>query len=871
MLYARCGVLTLTLTFIACGSNSPNTTSPSTPPPPAIKVTLNQTSANVPVGWTTQFNATVTGTTNTAVNWSVDGIAGGSSSTGTVSTKGLYTAPAQTGSHTVTATSVAQTTSEATASVSVVSGLALSPASADLIPGQVQQFSATSSIPNNSAVTWSVDGVAGGNSTVGTITSAGIYTAPSAPGSHTITATSTVDASSTASAPVAVFSLSVSPSSATVASAATEQFTANFQGLTNGAVTWSVNGVPGGNSTVGVITSAGLYTAPPSPGTYSVAATSTADASGTASASVNVFTLAVSPSAVAIDPSSTQQFTATLQGVSGTVTWSVDGVANGNSSVGTITGTGLYTAPFAVGGHTITATSTVNPSASGSASLSVLNYIPNAVLTYHNDDTRDGADLEETTLTTANVNSTQFGKLLAYPVDGQIYGQPLYFPQLSINGTTQDVVFVATENNSLYAFDADATSANPTTLWHVNFGTPVPTQLQYGTWPQVGILSTPVIDGPAQVIYAVAVVEVNGTPTFYLHALNLSTGADISGSPVLITASYSGDTMENSCFQRMGLALNPATNLIYIAFGACEHGWLLAYNKTSLAQQGVFEDTAGAAGGGLWASGGALAIDDPTGDLYLMSGTDFGDQEWITGNSMVGYNDAFLRLDPNQLSVLDYFSPDDNFTLASNDADLGAGANVLVPGSPTYPHELLGGGKDGNIFVINRDSMGGFNDSSNNVLQTVLTGVSQYDNIFDTPVYWNGSIYIHCNNDVIRAFSWNANGNAGQQLSSTPTSVGAAVFGTHGATPSLSANGATNGIVWDIDNSAYVNNDPSTSGPAVLHAYDATNVANELYNSTQAGTRDTAGLALKFTVPTIANGRVFVPTGSELDIYGLLP
>jgi len=194
-----------------------------------------------------------------------------------------------------------------------------------------------------------------------------------------------------------------------------------------------------------------------------------------------------------------------------------------------------------------------------------------------------------------------------------------------------------------------------------------------------------------------------------------------------------------------------------------------------------------------------------------------------------------------------------------------------VPGSTTYPHELLGGGKDGNIFVVNRDSMGGFNDTTNNVLQTVQTGTQQYNNIFDTPVYWNGSVYLHCNQDVLRAYSWTAGADAGMQLSAQSTSAGANTYSMHGATPSLSANGTSNGIIWDIDNSTYVGDNPTTSGPSVLHAYDATNVATELYNSTQAGTRDTAGLALKFTVPTIANGRVYVPTATELDIYGLLP
>ena len=219
---------------------------------------------------------------------------------------------------------------------------------------------------------------------------------------------------------------------------------------------------------------------------------------------------------------------------------------------------------------------------------------------------------------------------------------------------------------------------------------------------------------------------------------------------------------------------------------------------------------------------------------------------------------------------MDYFAPDDNYTLAVNDVDLGSGGNILVPGSSTYPHITIGGGKDGNIFVVNGDSMGGFNDTSNNVLETVQIGTRKYDNIFSTPAYWNGNVYFHSNEDVLRAFSWNPNAAVGQQLSTTSTSAASHVYGMHGATVSVSANGITNGIVWDIDNSAYVGTNPTASGLAVLHAYDATNVANELYNSSQAGTRDQAGQALKFTVPTIANGRVYVPTATELDIYGEL-
>lgn len=746
-------------------------------------------------------------------------------------------------------------------------------ASVSLLAGAQQRFSASVEGTTNTAVTWSVDSVAGGSTATGTITSAGMYTAPAQAGSHTVTATSVADTSDSASAAVTVTAtastLSISPASVGITPGKTQQFSATLQGQSNPTVTWSVDGVNGGNSTAGTVTAQGLYTAPSQIGSHSVTA-SVANPSATASAAVTVFDFLIAPGGTLLVPGATQQFTATIQGLTDTtVTWSVDANAGGNSSVGTIGTNGLYTAPGTTGPHTISATSVAYPLNSVTSQVTVEDSVPSAVLTYHNDDTRDGAYLQEVTLTPSNVNSGQFGKLISYPVDGQIYAQPLYVPQVNIPGKgTYDVIYVVTQNNSVYAFDADATAANPTTLWKVNLGASVPKYDNEGVWPNVGILSTPVIDATTNTMYLVA--EVNNTnPPFWLHALDLTTGTD-KMSPVGVTGTYSGDTLEPACYQRMALALSPVTNLIYIPFGSCTHGWIIAYDKSSLARRAVFEDTNGAQGGGFWASDGAPAIDDTTGDLYVMSGTDAGDQNWISSTSMVGYNDSFLRLDPNDLSVLDYFSPDDNYFLAQNDADLGSGADILVPGSSSYPHELIGGGKDGKVFVINRDSMGGYNNSSNNVLQTVQTGTTQLNNIFSTPVYWNGAIYLHDNADVLRAYAWNASANAGAQLSTSATEAGTKVFNMHGATPSLSANGTSNGIVWEIDNSTYNGSDPSASGVAVLHAYDATNVATELYNSTQAGTRDQAGLALKFTVPTIANGRVFVSTATELDIYGLL-
>ena len=456
------------------------------------------------------------------------------------------------------------------------------------------------------------------------------------------------------------------------------------------------------------------------------------------------------------------------------------------------------------------------------------------------------------------MNSLQFGKLGSYAVDGQIYAQPLYIPQLAIAGTAHDVVFVATENNTVYAFDADGLQSSP--FWSKNFGPASPRNDAEGISPMIGITSTPVIDITTGTLYVVTTTT-NGP--FYLHALDITTGAEKLGGPVQVTGSVSGTGWDNDggtiqlepgCYQRTGLALNPVTNEIYIGFGHCNHGWLFAYDKTSLRQKAILNDTPNGAGGGLWNSGGAPVVEDQTGKVYIMTGVDQDDPP-------SGYNDSFLRLSGDDLSIEDFFQPDDAAYLALNDADLGSGSPVLMPdNSSSTPHELIGGGKDGKLFVVNRDSMGSFSATTNNVIQTVQTGVQQFDNLFDTPAYWNGTIYVHCEADVLHAFSWN-NG----QLSAQPAGSGQNTLAAHGATVSVSSNGSNNGIVWEIDNTNH-----RTSGAAILRAYDASNVSTELYDSTQAGSRDTAGLALKFTVPTIAGGKVFVGTSNELDIYGLL-
>jgi hypothetical protein len=560
-----------------------------------------------------------------------------------------------------------------------------------------------------------------------------------------------------------------------------------------------------------------------------------------------------------LQPNGTQQFTATVQGTNNqTVTWSVDGVVGGNNTVGTVSSSGLYTAPGQTGSHTVTATSNALPSYSVNASVTVTQAGSVAVLTYHNDDVRDGVNANETILNPSNVNVQQFGKLAALPVDGQIYAQPLYLPNVTIGGVSHNVVFVATENDTVYAFDADA----HTTLWHRHLATAPQNNDNEGIKPLLGITSTPLIDASTGTMYVLTDGVEPIRRVFRLHALDVTTGQEKLGGPVIVTGTVPGNgwdshngqiTLESGCYQRDGLALDPATNAVYIGFGHCNHGWLLAYDKASLRQTAILNTTPDGAGGGLW--GGTPAIDDNTGDLYLITGVDIGDPA-------PDYNDSALRLRASDLSVLDYFKPSNEAYLRNNDADFGSGSPIIMPDNPSqYPHELIGAGKDGRIFVMNRDNMGGY-QLTDHVIQEVQTGTQQFDNIFATPTYWNGMVYYHCESDVVKAYSWDANTGL---ISTSPISQGSDVYGTHGATSSLSANGTSDAILWEIEAT-----NAQFGVPAVLHAYDANNLGNQLYKSSWAGGRDTAGPAVKFSVPTVVDGHVFVGTATELDIYGLL-
>ena len=583
----------------------------------------------------------------------------------------------------------------------------------------------------------------------------------------------------------------------------------------------------------------------------------------------------VTPRSAVLTFTMTQQFTA-----SGSVTWSVDGIVGGSSTTGTISGTGLYTPPASTGTHTVTATAGGNQA---SSTVYISNYP--GTYTFHNDNMRTGQNTSETVLTPANVNPIQFGKLFSYSLDGIAFASPLYVAGVSIpsNGI-HNVVYVASENDSVYAFDADGLSSSP--LWHVNFlksgvtTVPCADVGECGDIPvQIGITSTPVIDPTSGTIYVVAKTKESSTYVQRLHALDITTGAEKFGGPVVLTASAPGTGVDSSggkeTFnalrenQRPGLLLS--NGVLYFAFGSHGdnspwHGWVLGYNATTLQQVLVYNDTpnGGYGGGGIWQCGGGLAT-DTTGDLYFT--TSNGDFDVNTGG--IDYGDSIMKLSTSG-TVVDYFTPYNQSNLSANNLDLGSAGPVLLvdqTGGP-YPHLLVSAGKGGTIYVINRDNMGHYNSNSDNQIVQELVGAlpngdAEVGN-FSAPVYFNGYVYFAAVNDTLRAFQLN-NG----LLSTGPTSQSAAIYPLRGGAFAVSANGSSNGILWAIQTNGASPDNPNA--PGVLYAYDATNLADELYDSTEAGTRDTMDFAAKFSIPLVANGKVFVGSQSELTAYGLLP
>ena len=908
LLLAACGGSDNPSTTTSTGSNSSSQPGSSSQPAATPTATLSAGSSAVTSGSAT----TLTWSSTNASSCTASGAWSGTLATSGSQSTGNLTA-AQTYSLTCTGSGGTSSSASVTVNVTPISSAptATLTASANAVASggsTTLNWSSTNATSCTASGAWSGTLATSGSQGTGTLTAAKTYSLScTGAGGTSSTVSATVNITPTAT-------LSASPT--TVASGGTSTLTWSS---TNATACTASNGWSGTRATSGSQATTALTATT----TYSLVCTGAGGSSSSATATVTVAsgTVSVTPGSSAITSGQTLQFSASVPG-NAAANWSVDTIANGNSSVGTISSTGLYTGGTSAGVHTVTATSSAVSSQSGSATVAVTSLA--GVYTYHNDVARDGANQLEYALTPTSVTSSSFHKLFSCNVDGAIYGQPLWVAQLTVNSAKHNVVIVATAHDSLYAFDADTSPC--VTLWSVSLidtahgagsgETSVPSGASglvgsgYGDMtPEVGITGTPVIDPSTNTLYAVSKsVLVAGSNTFYqrLHAIDITTGSEKTGSPVLITAAVAGTGTGSSGglvsfnsqtqFQRAGLAL--ANGTVYVAYASHEDtapyfGWVLGYTYsgttfTALTTQlnVAPNDTTGKAGG-IWMSGGAPAVDG-SGNLYFLTGNGTYD----TGGD---YGDSLLQVS-SSLGVLQYFTPSDQNTDKTNDRDFGSGGTVVLadlPVSGSTPwHVLLGGGKDGSLYALNRDILGSYDGGSSCSTTTVsLNCTALGHGIFSTGAYWNNTFYIVPGGGSVTSYALTAN-SSGVTLGSTSTS--SASFGWPGATPSLSASGTQNGILWVINTHNYCTNQSSGCGPAVLYAYNATSLSSPIWSSPATGTsatsNDVAGNAVKFTVPTIANGKVYVGTrgsntgaayvstcsGSsatnacgELDVYGL--
>jgi uncharacterized repeat protein (TIGR03806 family) len=533
--------------------------------------------------------------------------------------------------------------------------------------------------------------------------------------------------------------------------------------------------------------------------------------------------------------------------------------------------------------------------ASPSKNFSTLNTNPvqnlAAVLTYHNDNTRQGANTNETILTLANVNSNSFGKLFSRTLDGFVYAQPLVMTNVNIPGKgTHNVVYVATEHNSVYAFDADDNQGpNASPLWQTSFINPgagittIPNG-DVGTTditPEVGITATPVIDPVTSTIYVIVKTKEPGPVYVHrIHALDLATGLERANfhSPNTVGATNypgvgsgdndgAGHVLWNPLRSHARSALTLVNGAVYMAFASHGdngpyHGWMMAYNATNLSQQvGIYNSTPNGGLGGFWDGGGGPSV-DAQGNLFFQTGNGTFDGN-LTVTATNNYAMSVLKLSTtNGIKLIDYFAPSNAVNLSNGDQDLGSAAPIILPdsaGSAAHPHLVVGGGKTAPIYLMDRDNMGRFNGTAgaDNIVQQFNGGPGGDRDI--TPAFYNNTMYMYDAAAKIGAFKI-----SNALFNTTPVETPDTYANKGGATASISANGTSNAICWAIWNPG--GQTPAT--PAVLRAYNATNLTQKLYASDQNPGRDSAGTAVKFTVPTIANGKVYVGAQYSLSVYG---
>jgi hypothetical protein len=582
-------------------------------------------------------------------------------------------------------------------------------------------------------------------------------------------------------------------------------------------------------------------------------------------------TVAVSPKLTAVTTSQTQQFgatlTADLQNLG--VTWAVDGETGGNREIGTISPSGLYEPGSQFGAHTVTATSVADVSKSGSVTVAVTDL--RGVFTYHNNTERTGLNAQEYALSPLTVNARSFGLLFQCALDapGYVYAQPLYVANLTMSdGKRHNVLFVASESDWVYAFDADSSSCQQ--LWRTRVLETDERTVQTAETaepddliPEIGVTSTPVIDPTTNTLYLCAKAkDGKGNYHHHLYALDLANGTAKFGSPVEISAP---NFVPLYHLQRPGLLLSDHT--IYIAFGShgdnnVYQGWVMGYDATALTQKFVWSSTDVTSGnnkGAIWMAGNGPSA-DANGHVYLETANGAFNAD-VGGND---YADSVVKLS-SAGSVLDFFTPSEEAMLDANDVELGSSGPIVLPdsvGSTEHPHLLVATGKTGVLYLLDRDNLGRFSPDRNRSVQEVVVDANTtqlHAGIFGQPALFNGSLYVTAVNDPLEQFKI-----AKGKIAVPAQSKSVHKFDLRGATPAVSANGTRNGIVWAVDVGAY------PDGPAILYAYDATDLAVQLYASPASGP-GAAGSAVKFTVPTIANGKVYVGGQATISVFGLLP
>ncbi len=794
-----------------------------------------------------------------------------------------------------------------TVAAATLTSIAVTPANPEIAVAATQQFTATGTYSDSStqvitnSVTWTSS-----KTSVATISASGSVTAVAA-GSSTIQAASGAVSGSTTltiNAAPTLTSIAVTPANPSIQSGTTQQFTAtgtysdnSTKNITN-TVDWtsSSTSIATISNTAG---SNGLATSLDSGSTTIQAAIGSVNGSTlltiTAANTATLTVIVVSPQYPLItDASSIRAFTATghysdgsTQDLTGSATWT-----SSNTGVATVDSSGNATSQ-SLGATQPNGYASIRASVgaiTGVSILSVSNHTANpsgfaGVFMQHNDILRTGQNVNETTLTPTIVKTTtSFGKKFSQAVDGYVYAQPLYVPNVNIAGANHNVVYVATENESVYAFDADSNAgANSSPLWHANLidtahgaaaGALPVTNGQVGCSdlvPKIGITSTPVIDPSTGTMYVETKSSEGGNFPHRLHAIDITTGNEKFSGPTLVSAnvnvpggtvSFNGKTHLN----RPGLLwLN---GLIYIAYAShCDvtpyHGWLFAYDASNLSQKAAFlstpEATSNGGLGGFWMSGAGVAADSNA-NIFITTGNGDFDTTNIPAKLL---GDSVLKLffNGSAIALGDYFTPYNQGTLDGGDTDVGSGGLLMLPDQTgSTPHELVQVGKQGSIYVINRDQFTLNNlhfckSCTNTDTQIGQEIQGQIGGLWSMPAYWNGAVYFQGAGDTLKSFPVTNGVLAGMSASASGSTIG-----YPGATPSISSSGTSNGIVWEI---------APNGGGAVLEAFDPSNGLATLYNSSTQG--KPAGAGVKFSVPTIANGKVYVGTQTELDVYGTLP